>query len=168
MLLRKIFAASVIASASFCSMAAPGEGGTQVLITGVVVAPPDCKINNGNLIEVNFGNVPIKTADGKQHIQTVDYNLVCTPHSNISYKSMKMMLVGAEGFNNDVLQTNEIPDLGIRFYHDKTPIVLNAWFNLPSQPETMKMEAAPIINPGSTKSHGGAFTASATLITTFQ
>lgn len=163
-----IFASCGLFTGNAVAAATAGEGGTEVSITGLVIAPPDCKLNNGKRIDVDFGTVPINKADGKMFIKKVDYNLVCTSKPNANYKSMKMMLSGVEGFSEDVLQTHEIPDLGIRFYQNQTPIVLNTWFNLPSQPETMILEAAPIINPGSPLPQTKAFTASATLIVTFQ
>lgn len=37
---------------------------TQVLIKGNLLTPPPCKVNDGNMIEVNFGPVAIKTIKG--------------------------------------------------------------------------------------------------------
>lgn len=163
----KSLLALMLASTSFVLAAAPGEGGTRVDISGTVVAPPDCKINNDQMIEIDFKNVSAKKADGKQLLQTVNYNLVCSSSGGM-YNSMQMMLMGDQSFANDVLRTNEIPDLGIRFYHDKTPIILNKWFKLPTQANRMLMEAAPIINPASPLPEPKNFTASATLLVSFQ
>ena len=144
--------------------AVPSSGGTRVEFSGTVVAPPACTLNNNQVIEVQFGNVGISKADGKQIVKTLDYNLKCSGAD--ASKALKMRLYGTAGFDGSVLATST-EDLAIRFYRNGEPVIPGEWFTLPNPANSLVLTASPVSRPGSTPVEG-SFQASATLMVTFQ
>lgn len=93
-----------------------------VNITGVIIIPP-CEINNGNPINVDFGNIRATELDNIEHIKTVKFPVYCPYHQGSAY--VKITGNNINGRDN-VLSTN-INGLGIELYQGETtaiPLVL--------------------------------------------
>lgn len=82
-----------------------------VNITGTIVIPP-CQINNGNPVDVDFGNIRVSELDTKEHIKVVSFPIYCPYHQGEAY--VKMAGQSMTGKDN-VLVTN-IDGLGIELY----------------------------------------------------
>lgn len=136
----------------------------QFQFSGTVVDPPSCKFNGGNPIEINFGIVEKHKADGKQIIEMFDPKLKCS--GSDGSKLLKIQISGTPSFSQDVLETTS-DGLGIRFYRNSEAVTLRQWFNLPNPASSLVLSASPIIKPGGVAKEGD-FTASATLLVTFQ
>ncbi|HDC1420164.1 TPA: fimbrial protein [Salmonella enterica] len=94
-----------------------------VNITGEIVIPP-CTVNNGQIIEVNFGDIPVSDVTNNRYRQRKDVNVICTYYQGTPY----IKVTGAQltGAASHVLKTN-INNFGIALYQGDgvgTPLVL--------------------------------------------
>ncbi|MBS9430289.1 fimbrial protein [Photorhabdus akhurstii] len=138
-------------------------GKTPVNIYGVVIAPPPCVINNGNTIDVDFGDVMITRIDGVNYMQPVKYTVRC---EKMPANAMKMMISGnAASFDRTVLQTNHA-GLGIAVIHNGRKLPVNDWmkFSYPNFPE---LHAVPVKDMAAVLK-GGDFGAGATMMVEYQ
>ncbi|RAX00322.1 MULTISPECIES: fimbrial protein [unclassified Photorhabdus] len=139
------------------------SGKTPVNIYGVVIAPPPCVINNGNTIDVDFGDVMITRIDGVNYMQPVKYTVKC---EKMPANAMKMMISGnTASFDPAVLQTNHT-GLGIAVIHNGRKLPVNDWmkFNYPDFPE---LHAVPVKDMAAVL-QGGDFGAGATMMVEYQ
>ncbi|OWO85709.1 fimbrial protein [Photorhabdus luminescens] len=139
------------------------SGKTPVNIYGVVIAPPPCVINNGNTIDVDFGDVMINRIDGVNYMQPVKYTVKC---EKMPANAMKMMISGnTASFDRTVLQTNH-SGLGIAVIHNGRKLPVNDWmkFSYPNFPE---LHAVPVKDMA-TALKGGDFGAGATMMVEYQ
>ncbi|MCW7548966.1 fimbrial protein [Photorhabdus sp. APURE] len=139
------------------------SGKTPVNIYGVVIAPPPCVINNGNTIDVDFGDVMINRIDGVNYMQPVKYTVKC---EKMPANAMKMMISGnTASFDRTVLQTNR-SGLGIAVIHNGRKLPVNDWmkFSYPNFPE---LHAVPV-KEMATVLKGGDFGAGATMMVEYQ
>lgn len=108
-------------SIAFPSSAKDNE--TKVLIKGNLLTPPPCKVNDGNMIEVNFGTVPTKTIQGYDQKREINYQISC--EENLNNWSMYLWIDGNKSsFDNNGLRTN-INNLAIKFMMGSEIINLN-------------------------------------------
>ncbi|UTJ49466.1 fimbrial protein [Atlantibacter subterranea] len=141
-----------------------GLHGEDVMITGGTITLPVCNLNNGNQINIDFGNGIAVTDVASGTIEkTVDYSLSCT-YDNYGLK-MKIIGNGAS-FNNNLLKT-DIAELGITFKADGADYPLNSDFNFATA------AAKPVLKAVLTQQAGarlptGTFSASATMRVEYQ
>lgn len=139
---------------------------TSITVNVTVVAPPPCVINDGQAIEVDFGNDVITTrVDGNNYRRPIPYTVECSDNTS---NAMTLEIQGVEaGFGSNVLRTNK-PDLGIALFSGNTyePLELSTpiQFTYPAIPV---LTAAPIKRTGS-KLTAGAFSAAASIKVDFQ
>ncbi|EEE1598519.1 fimbrial protein [Salmonella enterica] len=94
-----------------------------VNITGKIVIPP-CTVNNGQSIEVDFGDVPVTDVTNSKFRQKKDIAVTCTYYQGTPY--IKMTGTQLTGAGTNVLKTN-ISNFGIALYQGDgvgTPLVL--------------------------------------------
>ncbi|MDI3197828.1 fimbrial protein [Serratia ureilytica] len=133
--------------------------------SGTLIEPPTCSINDGNRVDVDFGDrVGVKKVDGKNYLQPVNYQITCEPGAG-SW-AMTLEVVGsAADFDRAAIESN-VDNLAIRLLQDGKPFALNKPIaiqrNAPPQ-----LEAVPVKRPGSELSEG-AFEATATLQAVYQ
>lgn len=147
---------------SFQSVAKDNE--TQVLIKGYLLTPPPCKVNDGNMIEVNFGPVAIKTIKGYDQKREINYQITCK--ENLNNWNMYLSIDGTKSsFDLNGLKTN-INELTIKFMMGDSIIDLNKKYpvNL-NNPE--KIWAVLVKKENSTLTPGN-FTAGGTLFVEYQ
>ncbi len=141
-------------------------GAGDMAFRGVLITPPLCTINDGNQIDVNFGDkVGVSKVDGENYRQSMNYQINCNNVSNSPW-SMTLALIGnATVFDQEALLTNN-DNLGIRIYQNGEPfrpgseLVINSG----SPPH---LEAVPVKKAGATL-RTGAFEAWATLKVDYQ
>ncbi|MGP2758151.1 fimbrial protein [Serratia marcescens] len=133
--------------------------------SGTLIAPPPCTINNGQLVDVDFGQrVGVNKVDGKNYLQTVDYQIACEP--GISGLVLGLTVTGVPvGFDEAALKT-DLPDLGIRLLQAGKPFILNQRIAINAQNPPI-LQAVPVKKPGAELS-AGAFVAWATLLADYQ
>lgn len=136
---------------------------TTVTVNVTVLEIPFCTVNGNRTIEVDFGEILTVSVDGKRYMKNVDYTLEC---SGIKSNAMQMSVQGnATSFDPSALQTN-VSDFGVALRADGQPLNINSWlkFTYPNQP---LLQAVPV-KPAGKKLPGGAFTAGATLLLSYQ
>lgn len=128
-------------------------------IKGTVIAPPACKINNGNIIKVDFSDVLSTRIDGVAYSKPVNYNIDCSKRPT---DLMKMTLVGNPAlFDASLVETN-IAELGIGFRYNGNKLALGqeVKFVYPNAPQ---FEAVPVRDLSKALTQGGEFRAGVTL-----
>ncbi|HIF6626333.1 putative minor fimbrial subunit StfF [Acinetobacter baumannii] len=133
---------------------------------GTLRAPPPCTINDGGIVETDFGQrVGINKVDGVNYRQAVAYRLSCNLNDALPWELTLTLKGNATAFDKAALQTDKT-DLGIRLYRNDEPFVINSSLNIdPANPP--RLEAVPVARPGAALSEG-AFSATATLQADYQ
>ena len=132
---------------------------------GTLNAPPPCTINNGEQVDVDFGDrVGVNKVDGQNYMQMVNYRISC--EQGITGLNMGLMVSGSPtGFDTAALQTN-IPDLGVRLLQNGQPFALNKRMNIDAANPPV-LQAVPVKKPG-VELKAGAFAVTATLLADYQ
>ncbi|MDL5167557.1 fimbrial protein [Proteus faecis] len=162
-----VLSSTAVANTS-SSMFAPkavsvSPGMVPVNITGYVIAPPPCVINNGQMVEVNFGEIMSTRIDGSNYKQPVVYKVECT---KMPTNMMKISVGGnSTGFDSNALRTN-ITGLGVRILYQNKTLRLGQTINF-TYPNAPTLEAIPV-RDYSAKLTGGDFSATATLRVEYQ
>ncbi|HEI8819794.1 MULTISPECIES: fimbrial protein [unclassified Serratia (in: enterobacteria)] len=159
-----------LAALAFIGVLANGTAqAINVNFTGKLVEQPDCILNAGKDITVNFDNVAVKKIDGVGYKKMeIPYSVSCsggTPNTG----QLKVMLDFVEVSWGDYrpLQSN-IPNLGLRItqgagdttYASKTKLDID-------EKNPTKLYAVPIARPGASLV-GGDFTGSATMTAMYE
>lgn len=142
------------------------EGYAQMALRGTLIEPPPCTINDGNRIDVNFGErVGINKVDGVNYRQVLNYQLSCQNIGNGNW-ALTLSLSGVPaGFDNQALQTNK-ESFGIRLYQNDKPFTPGSSLNI-DLTNPPRLEAVPVKREGAALTEG-AFEAWATLRADYQ
>ncbi|HEJ0318281.1 TPA: fimbrial protein [Klebsiella aerogenes] len=144
---------------------------TQINLSGTLLDPPPCTINDGAPIVVDFGDsVGISRVDGVNYTQTVDYHIRCDKDPNNNPWVMGLTIVGAKTtFDGAAIQAtidgSSSQDLGIKMHLGGKYFTLNQRVEV-KQPLPV-LEAAPMHAPGATLPEG-YFHATATLLADYE
>ncbi|CAI1541765.1 fimbrial protein [Serratia fonticola] len=136
----------------------------QVNFQGGLVEALPCTINNGELIEVDFGdNLVIRNLDGVRYSKSIPYKIDCSA-AGIVRLSFKGTL---SSFDYAAIQTN-LTGLDIRILLNDAPISWQTSYfpNVDVQSPPV-LTAVPVADPAQPPSPG-AFTARATLLAEYQ
>lgn len=141
------------------------EGDADMTFRGTLIEPPPCTINDGNQIDVDFGDrVGINKVDGESYRMPVNYQIKCEQTNNGWVMSLSLNGAAA-GFDGEALQTDK-SDLGIRVYRNDVPFTPNSVVDIdPTNPPVL--EAVPVKQAGATLTEG-TFEALATLQADYQ
>lgn len=137
------------------------DGEANMAFHGTLMEPPPCTINDGNQVEVDFGDrMGINKVDGENYRQGLNYQITCDSSAGGSWALTLSLKGSAAGFDREALLTNK-GSLGIRVYQNDKPFTPNSTvkINLANPP---RLEAVPIKQTGATLTEG-AFEAWATL-----
>lgn len=132
---------------------------------GVLQVPPACTINNGNLIEINFGDkVGVNKVDGENYQQAINYQINCNPGS--PEWSLGLSFNGsATNFDTAAVQTN-VNGLGVRIKQGGQPFVMNQRISINALAPPI-LVAVPVKDP-KVELVEGTFEATATLQADYQ
>ncbi|WP_262760460.1 fimbrial protein [Enterobacter bugandensis] len=139
------------------------ESNFVLMTIKITVEEPPCTINNGEQIDVAFGDkVGVNKVNGINYRVPINYQIACKDGD----RAITLSLSGtAAGFDNQSLQT-DIADLGIRLYQDDKPFPPNSTVKVdPASPP--RLEAVPVKKAGASLTEG-AFEAWATLRADYQ
>ncbi|MGP2980184.1 fimbrial protein [Serratia nevei] len=142
------------------------EGNADMTFRGTLIEPPPCTINDGNQVDVDFGErVGVNKVDGVNYRQMLNYQITCDNAGSGSWALTLSLTGAAAGFDEQALQTNKT-DLGIRVYQNDQPFTPGSSLaiDLANPP---RLEAVPVKNAGSSLAEG-AFEAWATLQADYQ
>lgn len=148
------------------SSAALADGDVDMTFRGTLIEPPPCTINDGNRVDVDFGErVGINKVDGVNYRQVMNYQIVCDSASSGSWALTLSLTGAAAGFDEKALQTNKT-DLGIRIYQNDKPFTPGSTLDIDiSNPP--RLEAVPVKREGVTLTEG-VFESWATLRADYQ
>ncbi|HHL2502357.1 TPA: fimbrial protein, partial [Yersinia enterocolitica] len=113
---------------------------------GKLIEPPNCTINSGKPIEVDFGNeVMTSRVDGKLYIKPITHGLKCT---SPELKAMKLQIKGGgASFDGKSLKTSN-ENLAIELQANGKKLNANEWLNFDYTDEASvpKLTAVPVKN----------------------
>ncbi|ENU1228713.1 MULTISPECIES: fimbrial protein [Providencia] len=147
---------------SFTSAAKDYE--TKISIKGNLITPPPCHIDDGKDIEVDFGNVSIKSIQGNDQKRQVNYQIQCGENKN--NWSMYLMLDGIKSdFDINGLNTG-INNLAVKFQLSDTELELGKKYLInPSSPGVLW---AVLVRNGNNELKTGDFIANGTMVVEYQ
>ncbi|CAI2025948.1 fimbrial protein [Serratia fonticola] len=143
--------------------AIPLKAAENISFKGTLLEYPPCKINDGALMEINFGEVGVNKVDGENYAQTFSLKYTCKgARTNAVLRYMGQ----ATAFDHTAVQSN-IPDFGIRLRHQSydgnvNDFEIGSSVDVPSYSDESTLIASPVKKAGA-KLQEGAFTAAATL-----
>ncbi|CAI0928022.1 fimbrial protein [Serratia entomophila] len=137
----------------------------QMQFRGTLNEPPPCTIDNGQQIEVNFGDrIGVNKVDGQNYLQTVNYEIRCEPGSRGLGLGLKVSAI-ASAYDRAAIQTN-LGDLAIQLQQNGQPMLLNQRIAIDAARPPV-LQVVPVQRPGAALS-AGAFRATATLLADYQ
>ncbi|EJD6498859.1 fimbrial protein [Providencia rettgeri] len=140
-------------------------GMVTIPITGVVLAPPPCVINNNQIIKIDFKEVMSTRIDGLAYAKPVNYNIDCSKRPT---SQMKMSLIGNPAiFDTTGAVATNIPGLGIGFRYNGNKLHLNEEIKF-VYPNAPQFEAVPVRDLSKPLTQGGAFQAGVTIKLDYQ
>ncbi|MDD9339846.1 MAG: fimbrial protein [Providencia heimbachae] len=137
---------------------------TEVKIKGNLMTPPPCRIDDGKEIEVDFGNVSVKSIQGKDQKKAINYQIQCEENKN--NWAMYLMLTGVKSsFDINGLNTG-IDNLAIKFQLADQELELGKKYLInPTSPGVLW---AVLIKNGNSELQTGDFVANATMLVEYQ
>lgn len=156
----------IMLNALLLSPAEAQNGSADMTMHGTLVAPPPCKVNEGQNIDIDFGDVGINKIDGNNYRKGLNYTITCDPSSG-SWNMYLMMTGVPVNFDSDGATINSnINGLGVKIWIGNNPFTLNTL--IPVSPTNLPvLEAVPIKDTAATLNEG-AFQAVATLVAIYQ
>jgi len=130
---------------------------------GTLVNAPDCHINNGQTIEVTFGNVGVNKVDGINYARKIDYTVTCDGESP---DNLYLSVDGTRVAWDSAAVKASADNLAIEIRQAEKPFVLGSQIrvDLTALPA---LSAVPV-RDGDRPLAAGDFTAGATLIAFYQ
>lgn len=116
---------------------------------GTLITPPPCTIDDGNRIDVNFGErVGITKVDGVNYRQLVNYQIRCEQGASGTWALTLTLGGGVAGFDKQALLTNR-DNLGIRVYQNDQPFTPGSTLKI-DLANPPRLEAVPVQKAGAT------------------
>lgn len=142
------------------AVTSPLYAADNMLFHGTLVEPPPCTINDGGMVDVDFGErVGVNKVDGVNYRQTLDYRITCEPGA--TGLDLSLTLYGQHADYDAAAVQTDLADLGIQVLQNGQPFLINTPVAIdPTHPPVL--EAVPVKKPGATLT-GGVFVATATL-----
>jgi len=148
------------------------DNSVHINLSGVLVEPPVCTINDGSPIPVSFGSsLGINHIDGVNYKQKVDLQITCEEDPDNNPWLLGLTVTGSPtSFDKAAVQMHiddsSSTDLGVKMTLDGQEIILNERVEI-SQSTPPVLEAVPVKNPGSDLPEG-AFHGIATLMADYE
>lgn len=143
----------------------------QVFIQSAILYVPDkCVVNEGQLINVEFGEISGSNLNGASYPQNIPVRFQCEGGSfEDGTLNIKLAVSGtAASFSTNAFKTDK-NDLGIQIKHNGQLVVPNEFYPVPNigNGGSWNLVAAPLANGGK-EIDEGEFNASATIVAAFQ
>ncbi|CNE49324.1 fimbrial protein [Yersinia kristensenii] len=152
----------LLLSSLLCSPLLAAE---NLLFQGTLNAPPPCKINGGDLVDIDFGErVGINKVNGVNYRRTIDYHITCEPTATAL--DITLILSGPQSsYGDGVIQSSQ-EGLGIKILQNGRPFILDKpLFVDPKNPP--KLEAVPV-KESNARLKADVFVATAVLLAQYQ
>ena len=143
----------------------------QVFIQSAVLYVPDkCVVNEGQLINVEFGEIGGSNLNGASYPQSIPVRFQCEGGSfEDGTLNIKLAVSGTPApFSNNAFKTDKT-DLGIEIKHNGQLVIPNEFYPVPNigNGGSWNLVAAPLANGGKEIAEG-EFNASATIVAAFE
>lgn len=139
-------------------------GSTDINFHGTLISPPPCEINEGNDINVPFGDIGINKVDGVNYLKTLDYTVTCD--ESTEPWSMYLTLTGEMTSYDTAAVNTSAQGLGIKVFQGGRPFTLGE--PVPVNPTALPvLTAVPVKDPSATLTEGD-FVGTATLKAEYQ
>lgn len=146
---------------------AGAEVSNNVTFRGRLIAPPPCTLDEGRVIDVDFGQrVGIRKVNGVNYLQPVPYRVACTGDAGTQPWEMVLTFSGTPTIFDEAAVQTDKAGLGIRILKEGLPFKLNTPVKI-TPGNYPKLEAVPVQSPGATLTEG-PFEALATLRVDYQ
>lgn len=154
--------ASFILSAAVCC-ASSVQAAENMSFRGTLLEYPPCEINDGQPVEIDFGEVGINKIDGKNYSRTFTLTYDC---QGASTDKILRYLGNVTAFDTAAVQSN-IANFGIRLAHRSSdggvsPLTVGSALLLAADVRSSTFVVTPVKKAG-VELLEGAFTAGATL-----
>ncbi|WP_272572770.1 fimbrial protein [Providencia sp. PROV258] len=140
----------------------------DVYFTGtLVVTPPECTVNSGTVVDVNFGDIHETLIDNSSYKRTrIDYTLNCM---NVYSNALKMTVswdpITLNGQN--VIRTGRT-NLGIAVYQDSTRLNNGDVVNFTYGSSQPALYVVPVKPSGTVLTDGGNFNGTLTFVVDYR
>lgn len=142
----------------------PVTGRAGMHLYGTLIDPPNCTVNNGQPINVNFGNVGVSRINGINFEQDVPYILTCSAVAN--GLDLNLRFTGQIAPFDGALLGTDVTGLGIKLKVNGADFNLNNAVAIdPNNPPQLK--AVPVKDSSAVLS-ASPFSATGTLIAEYQ
>lgn len=149
----------------FCIISSNAYAADNMLFYGSLTEPPPCSINDGDYVDVDFGNqVGVNKVDGVNYLRPVNYQINCDQNTDAGNMTLEIIGVRTD-YDNAALRTN-VADLGIKIFQNDYPFEINKPIQI-SLANKPILKAVPVKRPGSMLSER-SFEATATLLAAYQ
>lgn len=143
----------------------------QVFIQSAILYVPDkCVVNEGQLINVEFGEIGGSNLNGASYPQSIPVRFQCEGGSfEDGTLNIKLAVSGTPApFSNNAFKTDKT-DLGIEIKHNGQLVIPNEFYPVPNigNGGSWNLVAAPLANGGKEIAEG-EFNASATIVAAFE
>ena len=132
----------------------------DVNFTGRMEASTQCTVNEGQPVEVHFGNVGIKKVESGKYLEPVPYRLDCGSANSTNTVSLKLKAIPA-AWDAHAMSTSA-EGLGVYILHAGDPIELNS--ALPVDPADPPMFEALLVQDPTAALSEQPFSATGTLL----
>lgn len=143
----------------------------QVYIQSAILFVPDkCVVNEGLLINVDFGKISGRKLNGSSYPQHIPVRFQCEGGSfEDGSLNIKLAVSGAAALLNDNAFKTSKSDLGIKLTHNGELVILNVFYPVPNIGNGVSWDlfAVPFYN-GDKEINEGEFNASATIVAALQ
>lgn len=148
------------------SLSTLAAGDVDMMFRGTLITPPQCTINDGNRIDVDFGErLGINKVDGVNYRQRVNYQVRCDNDNATGFSLMLSLSGTPTDFDANALQTSKT-GLGVRMYQNNRPFTPNTELTI-TQNNLPTLEVVPVKKIGAALDKG-SFEAWATLKADYQ
>lgn len=154
----------VLISVPLASHVKQARAETEVNFMGTLQEAPLCTLNNGQPIEVDFGDgVMINRIDGIEYKKAIDLKIDC---SQAVSQAHKLRIRGtAANFGTGLLAGNQT-GFAFAFSHNDTALPLDEWIKF-TAPQVPSLSVVPVKQAGANLT-GGAFRTLASLVVEYQ
>lgn len=152
---------------------AQGDNSTKITLSGTLIEPPACTINEGSPIPINFGNnIGTSRIDGENYKRTVDYKITCDDDPNNAPWVLNLTVTGTPTtFDPAAVQMqiddSDSKDLGVKLILNGEDFKLNTPVEIKQLSEQPELEAVPVKDGDATLPEG-YFHATATLLAGYE
>lgn len=160
---RRHFVAFVVLFGLFHFLSASGYAEGDMTFRGTLIAPPPCKVDDTQSLDVYFGDrLGVNKVNGVEYAKQLNYTLDCEDTSSLGWKLLLTLDGSPALFDGDIFKINSLgankdneDNLGIRIYQeDGTTFKPNSQIEIRDAQNPPKLMAVPVKRAGSTLVEG--------------